>query len=264
MKHRPVILILPERAPEQAPERGVFPRYVLREAYVEAVLEAGGLPLILPYLDALGTTGEDWLAALPPFDGLLCAGDPLDLEPATYGEAALPPPAVINGPCVARGRFELPLIRAVLRAGKPFLGICGGMQSLNVALGGTLWQDLPAQRPGAASHQQDTDRRLPHHTVRVVPGTRFSAIAGREQIAVNSTHHQAVKDLAPGLRVSGLAGEGEGEGVEVVEVIERGGGASFASLFAVGVQWHPELLTGEPGETSARLYAAFVEACHER
>jgi putative glutamine amidotransferase len=214
-----------------------LPRYELKQAYADALLAAGGLPIVLPY----GDDEDAALQSLALCDALVVTGGAFDIPPDAYGAQA----HRALGPLKpARTRFEQIVLRAALSKRKPVLGICGGMQLLAVEVGGTLWQDLGEEVASAADHEQKIDARLPGHAARVVAGTQLAKILGRDVIQVNSTHHQAVRD--PGAAVvSAVAPDGV---VEAIELPDR---------FAIGVQWHPELMTGDEPRL---LYAALVEA----
>jgi len=228
-------------------------RTFLNEPYVLAIREAGGLPLVITPAHA----GESLRQLYALLDGLLLTGGE-DVEPARYGETARYP----NVEAVAeRDAMEFPLLERALADGLPVLAVCRGMQVLNVALGGSLYQDLPSDRPGAVAHDQTTadppvPRPQPSHTVAVRPGTRLGAILGAGEHRVNSMHHQGVKALAPGLSAVAHARDGL---VEAVEADEGRG-----SAFLVGVEWHPEelVLGGDPA--SRRLFEAFVTAAVKR
>lgn len=217
-------------------------RYELKRTYVEAVLGAGGLPILLPFVGPADV--EPYLALL---DGLVLSGGGFDVPPPLYGEEVRP----CCGPLIPeRTDAELLFLRGALAAGLPVLGICGGMQLLNVALGGSLVQDLPADA-GIRGHQQPPPKDVPSHDVEVVGGTTLARLVGAGRLRVNSTHHQAVKAVAPGLLVTARAPDG------VVEGIERPG------PFTVGVQWHPEsALRHEPRH--AAIYRGLVAAAGER
>ena len=211
-------------------------RYLLGAPYIDAVLRAGGLPLILPHQPpALAA------AALAGCDALIVSGGDFDIPPEDYDQAPKPG---LGGLCRARTAFEAALLRQALAGGLPILGICGGMQLLNVVQGGSLHQDL-AQRPASGHHQQPKDKRQPFHAVQLLPGSRLLDLLG-PSIAVNSTHHQALDRLGQGLSAVGHAPDG------VVEAIEMA-----AARFVIGVQWHPECLAGQPHQP---LYDALVAA----
>ncbi|MFT9071405.1 gamma-glutamyl-gamma-aminobutyrate hydrolase family protein [Gluconobacter potus] len=210
-----------------------YPFHALRENYLTAVSDAGGMPVCLGY-------DCDAEALMARLDGLIVTGGAFDVDPALYGEAPHP----LTSPRPARTSAELALLRAALAQGKPVLGICGGMQLLAVEAGGTLIQHLPEEQPGDLQHEQPNPRHEPGHDVEIVPGTKLAQIVGTDRMAVNSSHHQAVRD--PGAaRICARAPDG------TIEAIELEGPG-----FAIGVQWHPEFSL-DPGDR--RLYAALVE-----
>jgi len=209
---------------------------VLNRAYVDAVLAAGGLPLVLPVL-APGDA-DDVLATV---DGLLLTGGG-DVDPARYGQEAVPEE---YGVYAARDDWELALARA---AQVPVLGICRGAQVLNVAAGGTLVPDVPTAT--GVEHRVRERSREVVHGVTVVAGTLLHAVVGSEAVDVNTLHHQAVDRPGAGFRVVATAPDG------TVEAIERADGA------ALGVQWHPELLA--PAAPHADLFGWLVEAAAGR
>jgi len=210
--------------------------------YTGAVLAAGGLPVILPIAPGEPDLAADYLAAV---DGLLFSGGE-DVAPAYYGEGR-------DERCRAvdpeRDRFEMALVQAALPRRLPILGICRGLQLLNVAAGGSLYQDLTC-RPGTLSHHSapPPERQRPIHRVRIRPGTRLHALMGVEEAAVTSTHHQLVKGLAPGFSIGAESAE---DGI--VEALEDPG-----HPFLLAVQWHPERLTQEPPQLA--LFQGLVEA----
>ncbi|HEX6547840.1 MAG TPA: gamma-glutamyl-gamma-aminobutyrate hydrolase family protein [Candidatus Dormibacteraeota bacterium] len=196
-----------------------------------------------PYLDALARAGAEPVLLETPnlegFDGLLLTGGK-DIDPAHYGEA--PDPTTEVDP--PRDQFEIPLVEEAISRGLPIFGICRGVQLLNVALGGSLFQDLP--------HHPPTPKELrsqPAHPVRIAPDGKLAAIVG-ERLEVNSLHHQAVKDVAPGLRAVAWAEDGT---VEALESPDHP---------VLGVQWHPEEMPDAPW--SERLFSAFVSRCAPR
>jgi putative glutamine amidotransferase len=234
---RPVIGITPDFGATTArPGRPSLPQYELKEAYADAVLAAGGLPVALPYGEDDSTAKE----AVRLCGGIVITGGAFDIPPELYGAKS----HARLGP-LKRGRtqYEQRVLREALAAEVPVLAICGGMQLLAVELGGTLYQDIADEVPGALDHEQKSDPRETGHSAKVLPGSDLEAILGAKEIEVNSTHHQAVKD--PGrARVSAVAPD------QVVEAIELPG------KFAVGVQWHPELLAGPE---HLALYRALVQ-----
>jgi putative glutamine amidotransferase len=222
---------------EARPARPPLPRYELKQAYADAVVAAGGLPIVLPYSDEESAA----LESVALCDALVVTGGAFDIPPEAYGAQAHPSLGRLKP---GRTRFEQIVLRAALAQRKPVLGICGGMQLLAVEVGGKLWQDIGAEVPSATDHEQKVDSRLPGHAARVIAGTQLAKILGRDLIQVNSTHHQAVRDPGAAI-VSAVAPDGV---VEAIELTDR---------FAVGVQWHPELM---PGKEHLLLYAALVEA----
>jgi putative glutamine amidotransferase len=222
---------------EARPARPPLPRYELKQAYADAVVAAGGLPIVLPYSDEESAA----LESVALCDALVVTGGAFDIPPDAYGAQAHPSLGPLKP---GRTRFEQLVLRAALAQRKPVLGICGGMQLLAIEVGGKLWQDIEAEVPSAANHEQKVDSRLPGHAARVIAGTRLAKILGRDLIQVNSTHHQAVRDPGAAI-VSAVAPDGV---VEAIELTDR---------FAIGVQWHPELM---PGKEHLLLYAALVEA----
>jgi putative glutamine amidotransferase len=243
----------PERAPligitpDEGTSSGEFglPQYELKKSYAEAVASAGGLPLVLPYT-ADRASIEDYLALC---DGLLITGGAFDVPPALYGEKAREGLGTLRP---ERSTFEATLVTEALARDIALLGICGGMQLLNVVCGGTLFQDLERELPGARSHEQQRSRREPSHEVTISAGTRLSDALGPGALMVNSTHHQAVRKLGDGLVTSAVAPDG------VVEAIE-----ASRPRFAVGVQWHPELLV-KSVPINRGLYRAFVAAAAQQ
>jgi putative glutamine amidotransferase len=215
----------------------------LRETYIGAVTAAGGLPVVLPIGDDDLEMIGGYLAAV---DGLIFSGGE-DIAPAYYGE---PKDERCQEPDPERDLFEIHLARAALAGRTPTLGICRGLQALNVAAGGTLYQDLTC-RPGTRDHHSapPANRRHLIHGVRLVPGSRLHAIMGVAESQVTSTHHQFVKDLAPGFTIGAESIEdGIVEGIEHPE-----------HPFLVAVQWHPERIYNERAEHLA-LFRTLVNA----
>lgn len=216
----------------------------VNRGYVTRVLEAGGLPLLLS--PELGADGA--VEALSSCDGLLLTGG-ADIAPARYG--ATPSPKL--GPVEpARDEAELALYASARARGAPVLAICRGLQLVNVAHGGTLWQDLPSERPGPVTHLQDAPRHQRTHGIRLKPGTLTAEVLGTVSVRTNSMHHQAAHDLGPGLQATGWAEDGV---VEAMEGTDTGG-------WLLAVQWHPEEHRTEPPD--AALFRAFVREAAAR
>ncbi len=206
--------------------------------FVEIIAELGAVPVILP--DVEGACGEDYVDL---FDGLILPGGP-DIDPRLFGEQ---PVWALGRTNYKRDVFEIELVRAAHRAAKPVLGICRGCQLINVAFGGTLYQDLPSQCTGAyIQHSQKAPGAYPVHEVRMLEGSSlYETFGGTAQ--VNSRHHQAVRAPGRGLKATAFAPDGVIEGIEGTE------GASI-----VAVQWHPENMLREHGEMK-RFFADFLE-----
>ena len=240
---RPVIGMSTGR---MAVDYGPVPQYPLTYVpvdYVEAVLDAGGLPMPLAMLDVAlydGVAGEQ----LAHCDGLLLSGG-VDISPATYGEQPHPG---LNATTPDRDTHELALLAEARRRGMPVLAICRGIQLVNVAYGGTLYQDIPAQVAGAIQHSQRSARHLPSHDVTVTGPSRLHGLVG-SSIAVTSFHHQAVKDLGAGLDVVATATDG------IIEAVE-----ASDHPWLVAVQWHPEM-SHAADAPSRKIFEAFVAQC---
>ena len=238
---KPLIGVSPDFHIENRPDTGdKEPTYFLRARYLRAIEEAGGVPLILPFV-----TGPALRRLLGSLQGLLLTGSGSDLPPTLYGERKRYGYTVMSH---QRSHCEIEMARLAVKTHQPLLGICGGMQSINVALGGTLFQDIPAQVPSALQHQQKTKATRHCHAVQVKPKSLLDRIIGTKTFRVNSSHHQSVKDVAPALRASALAPDG------VIEAIE-----SSDHPFLLGVQWHPEFLY-ERDPLARQLFLAFLKA----
>ena len=220
------------------------PTYEIPKAYLDAILTAGGLPILLP--TSLPIT------ALPElvnrFDGFVLSGGG-DVDPALYGGHL---DATVHSIDPERDAFECALIPLVLQADKPLLAICRGAQILNVALGGSLYEDIPSALPAALRHDwyPNIPRDYLAHTVEIEQGSRLAEILGTRKLRTNSLHHQAIRQPAPALEVVAYAEDG------IIEAMELAG-----KRFAIGVQWHPECLPEEPA--MQRLFSEFVNAARE-
>ena len=215
-----------------------FPWYAMRENYFGAVARAGGLPIALPHEPELA---EEYLALI---DGLVVTGGNFDVDPALFGAQERHDSVSTKE---RRTAFELAITRAAHSADMPALGICGGQQLMNVALGGTLFQHIPDAIPNALAHEQPNPRNEAGHAVTLEPDSALYRITERADMQVNSAHHQAVDAAAPGLKVNALAPDGVVEGIE-----------DPARRWFIGVQWHPEFAI-DPGDN--RIFESFLAAC---
>jgi putative glutamine amidotransferase len=215
-------------------------------AYVRSVIAAGGVPIILsPVLEPSYAA-----RALDGLDGLVLSGGE-DIDPAWYGTDRSPQ---LYPPSRERDLFELAAFAAARARELPILGICRGIQLINVGLGGTLYQDLPSERPGPVDHNASTERTARSHLVLLEAGSRAAAALGATRLSVNSFHHQAIRDLAAGLVVSGVTEDG------VIEAVESPASASWL----LAVQWHPEEMHADGRAPERGLFKALVAAAGER
>jgi len=228
MSHRPVIGLTTQTLhaidgiPKALPES-----WVMNQRYFLAATIVGGVPWMIPLLD----DDEDTLREIyERLDGILIPGG-VDLDPATFGESRHPKLGAVDP---ARDRVELMLTRWAIEDRKPVLGLCRGAQVINVALGGTLYQDIAAQWPEAIKHDYyptaGFERDHLAHEVTLAGDSRLRSVMERPSLMVNSMHHQGIKAIAPGLIPSAVAPDGLVEAVESAE-----------DHFMVGVQWHPEV-----------------------
>lgn len=214
-------------------------RYSVNRAYVQAVLNAGGVPVLLPPMK-----DRQMKAFVKELDGLLLIGG-RDYSPELFGET---PSSTVVRLEPEREEFDLRLCRYVLKHTKlPVLGICGGMQLLNIALGGNLLQDIEESLPGLGANHRDKTKNptATEHDVDFLVGAMLTTIYGKRKIRVVSSHHQALKDLAAGLIAEGYSPDG------IVEAVVHA-----TRFFTVAVQYHPE----QDYETNKRLFRAFVKA----
>jgi putative glutamine amidotransferase len=225
MGYLPLIGVTMSTTPD-GPQGTTPPRAWLNNAYLRAVQQAGGVPVLLPsHLD------DRALDALwPRLDGILLTGGG-DVDPSRFTSDARHP--TVDLVSEARDRLEVAVTERALHDERPLLAICRGIQVLNVALGGSLYQDIASETGSAVAHSQAEPRDRPTHPVKVMgEGTRLGATLGAPEVEVNSMHHQAIKRLGRGLREVAWAPDGIIEGVEIPE----------ASALVLGVQWHPEEL----------------------
>jgi len=218
------------------------PTFFVPQRYLRALERAGALALILPPNPSAAAVRR----MTESLDGLVITGGNFDIDPRRYREAPLRELRAVKA---RRTQFELEITTQALKKDLPVLGICGGAQAINVALGGSLYQDIAAQIAGAGAHEQSARKERGGHPVIVAPRTRLRAILRRRKIEVNTTHHQSVKELGRGLVVNAAAEDGVVEGIE-----------SARHRWVLGVQWHPEVLA--PRRTDQqRIFSDFVAQC---
>ncbi len=224
---------------------GGVPRAAVKTHYLEALTAHGAEAILVPP----GMTEVAWEAAWKVTDAVFLTGGE-DVNPAHYGEAPHPNLGELDE---ERDLPELWVTRRAFAEGRPLLGICRGAQVMNVALGGTLYQDLPSQFPGCLPHANDTPdgdmATALHHHVRIAPGSELARCIGAEDLACNSRHHQGVKDVAPGLQASAWAPDG------VIEAVEAMGRQGF-----LGIQGHPENLWFHAEPRWRRLFTEWIRA----
>ncbi len=197
-----------------------YQRIYSNEDYIEAAIHSGGIPIILPYIQDYPMVKEQ----IKLVDKVIITGGS-DINPLYYGEES----EILGGVIIPeRDNYDMMVIKACEELKKPILGICRGIQAINVAYGGTLYQHLPNKNEFYIQHNQKSRYDVGIHTVIMKKGTKLQEILG-ETIVVNSFHHQAIKDVAPGFVVCGKSKDG------VIEAIERLEGTTI-----LGVQWHPE------------------------
>ena len=227
-------------------EGGGFPGYeriYVNKDYVSSVISAGAVPLMIP-MDA---TEENLRQTLELVDGMIFSGGH-DIAPIRYGEE---PHQKLQEICPERDDFDFLLYRLAKEHSLPILGICRGFQLMNVSEGGKLYQDLSLKNTDSLKHSQGHGPSIPTHTVKVEPGSKFYEILGKEEIRVNSFHHQAVKSTSENVAISGKALD------NVVEAIEL---KNYP--FGLGVQFHPEMLQAKE-EDMKKIFAALVSAAKE-
>ena len=236
---KPIIGIAPQFDTSQIQAR--WTKLHISTTYFDAVTKAGGIPVMLPWHD----NADDLTRVAEAFDGIILAGGN-DISPLRYGESVLEECGDITP---ARDDSELLLAKFAYKKNIPTLGICRGCQVINVAMGGTLYQDIPSQFDQKVIHSQKTvSPEYPIHPIRISKDSRLYDCFGKEEIMVNSLHHQAAKQVAPFLIASAFA---EGKLIEAVECATK-------DRFFIGVQWHPEMMIKD--EDSLRLFRYFIDA----
>jgi len=220
---------------------GQITQHAISEMYVKTIVRAGGVPVLIP-ADLKQADAEVLIARL---DGLLFSGGG-DILPERYGGEPHPKVGSTDG---ERDELEINLVKLAVEKGLPFLGICRGIQVINVALGGTLYEDIATQckRPIRHAYYPDWPRDLRAHGVKVAPDSQLVEIVGKSEFEVNSLHHQGLLDIGDDLRAVAWAPDC------LVEAIELPG-----HPFGIGVQWHPECIPDAP--ESVALFAGFLKA----
>jgi putative glutamine amidotransferase len=217
-----------------------LPIDTLLHAYIHAIIQAGGVPVLIPSMLA----EQGWNVLYERLDGVLFSGGG-DIAPEYYHGEKHQRVAGIDS---LRDTIEFNLLHALIDDGKPFLGICRGIQTVNVGLGGTLYEHLGEQFRSEIDHTYpSTMRTTLVHEVKIEEGTRIAEVVGEPILKVNSLHHQGLKDIAPELRITGYAPDGLVEAVELPD-----------HPFGLAVQWHPEWMTDQL--STRKLFKAFVEA----
>jgi putative glutamine amidotransferase len=210
------------------------------EEYSRAIRHCGGAPVLIP----IAQSRETLQTILGQINGLILSGGP-DIHPKSYDEQPLPELGEVDEDL---DRMELQIAKMAFQTNLPILAVCRGVQVLNVASGGTLYQDIPTQVQDSINHVQNVDKTIQTHTVRIERETLLHRILRRTEIWVNGKHHQAIKHLASDFIVSARAKDG------IIEAIEHP-----SKRFVLGVQWHPEG-TWEKDPYSKKLFHAFVQA----
>jgi putative glutamine amidotransferase len=215
----------------------VYPWYAIRKNYADAVSSVGATPLFLPCnLSSL----QDYVDII---DGAIVSGGDFDIDPKLYGENIKSNTVTTNE---IRTDFEMALMKKMIELNKPMIGICGGMQLLNVIAGGTLVQDIKEEY-NSQLHQQQLPKHIPSHSITIAPGSLLNKITNSDGYMVNSSHHQAVKKLGIDIKVSAIAPDG------IVEAIEN-----TKQKFCIGVQWHPEYCYSDQDN---KIFYALVQSC---
>ncbi|MED5578831.1 MAG: gamma-glutamyl-gamma-aminobutyrate hydrolase family protein [Nitrospinota bacterium] len=226
--------------PEKPKERD---RHVLMDAYILSIIKSGGVPFLLPSMTEENLT-SDFVKNL---DGLVVSGGGHDIDPLSYDEERHAKCAPSNA---KRENFEISLIKEAMKLDMPILGICGGMQAINVAAGGTLFQDIPSFFDNSIQHKPDEESTYSFHTIKI-KSSMLEEIFSSSSELVNSHHHQSVKKVPESFRVNAFSSDGVIEGIESIE-----------NSFVLGVQWHPESLFSYMEDNfshSKKLFSFFVD-----
>lgn len=239
MTHKPLIAITLDVEPSGGYSK--MPWYALRQNYCDAILAAGGIPFpVSHHLELV----EEYVQLA---DGFVFTGGAFDIDPALYGVDQRHETVTTKQ---QRTAFEWRLLQLAHAQEKPILGICGGMQLMNVVMGGTLIQHIPDEVSNCLPHEQANPRTEPGHDIEIYEGTLLHRLVNNEmvegKIPVNTAHHQAIKSLAIGFRINSVASDGIIEGIEHLK-----------HPFCLGVQWHPEY---HISEADRKIFAGFIQA----
>ena len=229
-KRRPLIGISTDVNPK---------RTAVNTAYVQSVILSGGIPYMIPVTDNVEVLRQ----IVSQLDGIVLTGGE-DIQPDYYGDT---PDEKLEEVSPARDTFDLMVLKMATDRNIPILGICRGLQLMNVAFGGTLYQDLPTQHPSAINHRQKESGTIPTHPVSIIKGSKLAEITGQEMLQVNTFHHQAIRKLAPGFKVTAWAPD------SVVEAIE-----AYPVRQILGVQFHPEIFTAAGDTTMRKLFKFLI------
>lgn len=229
-KRSPLIGISSETLPK---------RICVNAAYAQSVALAGGIPYIIPVTDNVEVLRQ----IVSQLDGIVFTGGE-DIQPDYYGEK---PNEKLEEVSPERDTFDLMLMKLATDRNIPILGICRGLQLMNVAMGGTLYQDLPTQHPSNINHRQKIAGTTPTHTVSLIPNSKIAEVLGKTELNVNTFHHQAIKNLAPGFKITGWSPD------SVVEAIE-----AYPIRSIMGVQFHPEIFTAAGDTLMRKLFRNLV------
>lgn len=239
-KNKPIIGVTPTLLIADEEHFHGQERSCLTQEYINAVYSGGGVPMVFGVVQDESAIR----AQIELVDGIILSGG-WDVNPLLYDEE---PSSLLQFIYPERDSFELKVIKIAYELNKPILGICRGMQILNVAFGGSLYQDLSHYSASSLQHVQKARRYEPSHTVEIVRSTLLHKIFGADVIMANSFHHQAIKSIAPGFQVSAKAKDG------VIEAFEKPG-----KQFIVGVQWHPEMMFRFHPDM-LKIFTSFIQA----
>ena len=214
-------------------------RTAVNTAYVQSVILSGGIPYMIPVTDNV----EILRQIVSQLDGIVFTGGE-DIQPIYYGDL---PYEKLEEVSPARDTFDLMVLKMAADRNIPILGICRGLQLMNVAFGGTLYQDLPTQHPSSVNHRQEESGTTPTHPISIIKESKLAEITGQEVLQVNTFHHQAIRKLAPGFKITAWAPDSIAEAIEAYPIRQM-----------IGVQFHPEIFTAAGDTTMHKLFKFLV------